>query len=146
MNAPVDVLAVDGLIDRVAQAIRNEPGMPDETPWGRLSDDRKRGWRGDAERALAVVNDYLTAEPVSASYKSEPSGKSGELTVAVEVVSGVEGPSLYVNDYRVAGNKPWGGGSTLHSFQVDVREIGTALARVTPMTPEQQAEQAGVRG
>lgn len=35
----------------------------------------------------------------------------------IEVVSGVAGPSLYVNDYRIAGEKPWGGGRTTHSWK-----------------------------
>lgn len=30
-------------------------------------------------------------------------------TVRVCLVQGVEGPSCYINDYRVCGNKPWGG-------------------------------------
>ena len=30
--------------------------------------------------------------------------------VEVVMVSGVEGPSVYINDRRVCGNKPWGGG------------------------------------
>lgn len=30
------------------------------SPWATLSEDRKIGWRGDAERALTVVKEYLT--------------------------------------------------------------------------------------
>lgn len=33
------------------------------------------------------------------------------------VVAGVEGPSLYIDGYRVAGPKLWGGGKTLHEFR-----------------------------
>jgi len=40
------------LIDRMAEAIRGDT-TPDETPWALLPEDRKIGWRGDAERALA---------------------------------------------------------------------------------------------
>lgn len=43
----------------------------------------------------------------------------GDERVEIIVVSGVEGPSLYVNGYRVLGNKPWGGGDTLQSWKVD---------------------------
>lgn len=47
--------------------------------------------------------------------------------VLIEVVGGVEGPSIYVGDYstgeRVAGPKPWGGGRTLHSFQVKAEDL-----------------------
>ena len=47
--------------------------------------------------------------------------------VTIEVVSGVEGPSLSImhdgSGYRLAGPKPWGGGKTVHSFLVDVDEL-----------------------
>lgn len=48
------------LIDKMAEAIRGDT-VYDDTPWATLSEDRKIGWRGDAERALAVVKEYLTA-------------------------------------------------------------------------------------
>lgn len=47
--------------------------------------------------------------------------------VFIEVVSGVEGPSLYVGNetggHRLAGPKPWGGGRTIHQFQVKLTEL-----------------------
>lgn len=47
--------------------------------------------------------------------------------VFIEVVSGVEGPSLYVSNetggHRLAGPKPWGGGRTIHQFQVSLAEL-----------------------
>lgn len=49
------------LIDRMAAAIRDWGSHYDDGPWETLPEDRKAGWRGDAERALAVVKDYLTA-------------------------------------------------------------------------------------
>ena len=47
--------------------------------------------------------------------------------VEIEVCKGVEGPSVYINNYRVAGNKPWGGGRTLHSFKAKKSDIFDAL-------------------
>ena len=48
-------------------------------------------------------------------------------TAIVEVVNGVEGPSLYIGDedggYRLAGPKPWGGGRTIHKFTVKLNEL-----------------------
>lgn len=47
--------------------------------------------------------------------------------VLVEVVAGVEGPSLSIGDHgsgeRVAGPKPWGGGRTTHTFQVKASDL-----------------------
>lgn len=47
--------------------------------------------------------------------------------IEVIVVSGVEGPSLYVHERRVSGPKPWGGGSTLHTFFTTPRQLLEAI-------------------
>jgi len=48
-------------------------------------------------------------------------------TCLIEVVAGVEGPSLSIGDesggYRLAGPKPWGGGRTIHRFVVNIDEL-----------------------
>lgn len=45
-----------------------------------------------------------------------------------KVVDGVEGPSLYIDDYRVAGPKPWGGGQILYEFKFDDADlVGAAV-------------------
>lgn len=49
--------------------------------------------------------------------------------VKVELVNGCEGKSIYVNDYRVAGSKPWGGGSTETTWVVDKKRVIKALDR-----------------
>lgn len=36
-----------------------------------------------------------------------------------DIVNGVEGKSLYKNDKRIAGNKPWGGGTSIAEFKVE---------------------------
>lgn len=47
--------------------------------------------------------------------------------VLIEVVSGCEGHSLSIGDEssgtRIAGPKPWGGGRTIHSFEVDIERL-----------------------
>ena len=49
----------------------------------------------------------------------------------IEVISGCEGPCLSIGNEnggrRIAGPKPWGGGRTIHSFEVSVEEIKEAL-------------------
>ena len=58
--------------------------------------------------------------------------------VWIEVVSGVEGPSLSIGDddggERVAGPKPWGGGKVIYQFQVStnkLRELADERDRLT---------------
>lgn len=41
----------------------------------------------------------------------------------ITVISGVEGYSIYINNHRIAGNKPWGGGKVVCEFSVDKNKI-----------------------
>jgi len=43
------------------------------------------------------------------------------------LVSGVEGPSVYLNDYRIAGPKPWGGGTIQREWNVERENVERAL-------------------
>lgn len=45
----------------------------------------------------------------------------------LKLIQGVEGNSLYLNDYRIAGPKPWGGGQVLKTWDVDPADIRKAL-------------------
>lgn len=54
----------------------------------------------------------------------------------LELINGVEGDSVYLNDFRIAGPKPWGGGTTLKSWKVSTKDLETALGRsANPQTP-----------
>ena len=49
----------------------------------------------------------------------------------IQVVNGPAGPSLYLDDYRIAGPKPWGGGTVLHEFAFKDKDLiaaGVTLA------------------
>lgn len=50
-----------------------------------------------------------------------------EAKVVIEVVAGAEGPCLSVNDTRVAGPKPWGGGKVTHKWQADPSRLIDAI-------------------
>lgn len=49
--------------------------------------------------------------------------------VKIELVNGCEGKSIYINDYRVAGSKPWGGGRTEKDWIVDKKKFLSSLDR-----------------
>lgn len=55
----------------------------------------------------------------------------GSRKVRFELIGGPEGPCLAImgdgSGLRLAGPKPWGGGSTLHAFEVDVDELLRAV-------------------
>ena len=48
-------------------------------------------------------------------------------TIEVCIVNGVEGLSVSINNIRVAGNKPWGGGKILLAVQVPISKIKNAI-------------------
>jgi hypothetical protein len=49
------------------------------------------------------------------------------------IVEGVEGTSVYINNHRVAGPKPWGGGRTvLERSDILVDEVRRALPATSP--------------
>lgn len=50
----------------------------------------------------------------------------------IYVVSGVEGPSVYLNDRRIAGPKPWGGGKIVYRWKTYEEDL-----RMAKMTPTQ---------
>ena len=45
----------------------------------------------------------------------------------VTVVAGPMGYALYVNDVRVDGQKPWGGGKVVEDFRPLVKDVRAAL-------------------
>ena len=95
------------LRDLVAEAIRG-PVHAGEAPWSELSDDRRAGWLEDADRVLRVF--------------------AGQ-TFSLELVSWQGKPHcLYLNDYRIAGDKPWGGGTTIQTWTVATDDLLKAVA------------------
>ena len=45
----------------------------------------------------------------------------------VNIISGVEGQCLSINNYRVAGPKPWGGGKIIKEWKVETKDIIHAI-------------------
>ena len=47
--------------------------------------------------------------------------------VSLMLCNGVEGVSVYLNNHRVIGNKPWGGGKVIREKDDCIKELKTAL-------------------
>ena len=48
----------------------------------------------------------------------------------IDIVKGVEGHAIYINDFRVVGPKPWGGGEYVKSWEkVEIKDILKALEK-----------------
>lgn len=53
-------------------------------------------------------------------------------SVNILFCQGVEGKSVYINDTRVSGSKPWGGGKTLAEFNPSLADVRAALRDKSP--------------
>ena len=57
---------------------------------------------------------------------SEPITGQGK-RILLEVIDGVEGQAVYLNSYRIAGPKPWGGGKIVKSWDIEIERIRAAM-------------------
>lgn len=81
------------------------------------------------QRTQAMAGHMLLGAPTQAEAIAEvdkvlPLAQSpAAAKVRLEIVRGSEGLALYLDDQRIAGPKPWGGGKALHCFMVDRAEL-----------------------
>lgn len=47
--------------------------------------------------------------------------------VFLEIVRGVYGLCVYLNGYRIAGDKPWGGGQIVGRWEIPEVDVDTAM-------------------
>lgn len=48
----------------------------------------------------------------------------------IEIIQGVEGLCIGLNNYRLVGPKPWGGGTVVKRWHVSLAELGKAIPEV----------------
>lgn len=91
---------------------------------------------------LQIESQGVTWKPEGSSSAFPASSDTGGADVVpvseyvdIEVVSGVEGSSLCINEKRICGPKPWGGGKVIHSWRAQVQWIREAVERKLPAPP-----------
>ena len=47
--------------------------------------------------------------------------------VRIDIIKGVEGLAIYINDYRICGPKPWGGGEIVKTWKSKLDDVLTAI-------------------
>lgn len=52
------------------------------------------------------------------------------MKIKFEIIQGCEGSCLTMNDTRIAGAKPWGGGRVEHTFNVGLQEIEKIISAI----------------
>jgi hypothetical protein len=60
-------------------------------------------------------------------------------TISILYMKGVEGNSFYLNDTRIAGPKPWGGGSIIQEKFCSLDDLASALRGIATLTPIESA-------
>lgn len=74
---------------------------------------------------------HMTIAQINSSISRLPS----ERDIGVCIVHGCEGDCVVIGNYRVAGNKPWGGGTIAGDWKTSLRDIGEALRGIATVTP-----------
>lgn len=57
-------------------------------------------------------------------------------TYELSIISGVEGKCISLNDYRIAGGKPWGGGKVLQTWEVTLADLKEAISELSEVDNE----------
>ena len=86
--------------------------------------------RKAAEQLLAEVGDLIgDRNPTQARTKGRTMNhvKRNKQAHSVEIIKGVEGLCVVLNDYRIAGPKPWGGGTVIARFKTSSEDIEKAM-------------------
>jgi hypothetical protein len=62
----------------------------------------------------------------------KPRKKAEPKAHEIQIVQGNlgSGMAIYLNGYRIAGNKPWGGGTTVKKFNVSEEDLNTAQENI----------------
>ncbi len=101
----------------IHELLRLTDGHFDEQSDNEISDEEIGSLCGELRAARALL------EELQAQAQQPVTRQQFSLTV----IRGVEGTAIYLNDYRIAGPKPWGGGLIIQSWNISLQEIIEAL-------------------
>lgn len=62
--------------------------------------------------------------------------------VKIEVIRSAHGTCIYVNEYLIAGMKPWGGGQVMLSMEAEESDVILALEKSTYGDKPEETEEA----
>ena len=64
------------------------------------------------------------------------------MKITIEIIHGVEGDCLTLNDHRIAGPKPWGGGKVTKQWTTTIEQIEDAFRGAVKVINVNQMTQA----
>ena len=76
---------------------------------------------------------------------SEPTPLSADKRYPIEIIQGVEGFCIGVNNYRLVGPKPWGGGTVVKRWNVSLADLGRAIPELSATIAAQATEIAALQ-
>ena len=85
------------------------------------------------DNAVRFVRRELKAGNFEMTTPDKEEMPTEDRTVFVEVVGGRAGECLCINDRRVAGPKPWGGGAVVRRFEVPISELQLVMAALSTL-------------
>ena len=77
---------------------------------------------------------------------SEQTPLSADKRYPIEIIQGVEGFCIGVNNYRLVGPKPWGGGTVVKRWNVSLADLGRAIPELSATIDAQATEIAALKG
>lgn len=115
-------------IDPLSHTHTKEQPMSDTLP----EREDQNAWCDDCHgyTHMPYCPSYVSRE---VNEQEQPAARGGGERVKVELINGVEGQCVGVNDYRICGPKPWGGGSVAKSWTTDKNDVLRAF-----LTPDQK--------
>jgi hypothetical protein len=73
-------------------------------------------------------------------YKDNPNAESAsrdwmdkDMFMVLSAWNGDKAHCVYLNDHRIAGGKPWGGGATTKRWRLTVRDLARAIPELRPL-------------
>lgn len=80
-----------------------------------------------AATEIVSLREQLVATQAHAARLREELNKQSDKTYKLAIVEANGAVSVYLNDYRIAGGKPFGGGQVLHNFNCRMKDIYAAI-------------------
>ena len=78
---------------------------------------------------LSALNEKLQRE------RQDPVQPTREKNIEICTISGCEGECVALNQYRIAGPKPYGGGRVVKRWNTSLHDISNALRGIATLTP-----------
>ena len=100
-----------------------------EEGWVEMSDMTTEELADVLERAAKLLQARYSGNTIAAARLRDLKVATAVQPATIAIVRGVEGLAIYINEFRVCGPKPWGGGTPVQDWTVSAEDMSKALGR-----------------